>query len=101
MIPDTEEVEVPSDEDIFPIEVEKAPPKDPEEAFRRYVEVLEKQTAAVGEDFPPYDVEMVVWPRGGHGRRITLSKRVHGARSILKTLLVFRGIIKEFEEDEG
>ena len=89
-------------EELPPFELEKVPSKDPEEAFRRYVDVLEKQTAAATsiEEFPAYDVEMVDWPQGGHGRRIKLSRRVKHPRAILKTLLVFRGILTEFEEEE-
>lgn len=99
MIPGTEEI--PVDEEMR-LEVERLPPKDAEEAFQRYVEVLEKSSTATAiEEFPAYDVVYTRWTKGtGHGR-VKLSRRVKSSRAILKTLLVFRGILKEFEEDEG
>ena len=78
-------------------------PLSPEEAFGRYVAVLEKQSASAAfEEFPAYDVEMVSWAGkvGQNASRVKLSKRVRASRAILKTLLTFRGILNEFEEEE-
>lgn len=86
----------PSDEDIFPIEVERLPPKDADEAAIRYVEAVEKMSTG---EFPPYYVEMVDWPQGGHGRRCKLSTHVKHPRAMLKALIVMRGILEEFELD--
>lgn len=91
-------------EPAFDLELEKAPPKDSEEAFRRYVEVLEKSALSTSfEEFPAYDVEMTSWmgKQAQNASRVKLSRRVKHPRAILKTLLTFRNLLKEFEEDEG
>ncbi len=89
-------------EELPPFELERTPPKDPEEAFRRYVEVLEKSALSTSfEEFPAYDVEMTRWTKGKAHGRVKLSRRVKHPRAILKTLITFRNLLKEFEEDRG
>ncbi len=85
--------------DEIEVELEKAPSKDPEEVMQRYVEAVERISTATGE-FPPYHVEMTGWgEEGGPVRSIKLSTHVQIPRAMLKALLTFRGILREFKED--
>lgn len=88
----------PSDEDIFPVEVERLPPKDADEAAIRYVEAVEKMSSG---EFPPYYVEMVAWigKPGQNASRSKLSTHVKHPRAMLKALIVMRNILEEFELD--
>ncbi len=108
MIPGTEKVPVDEEmrlsrrnsegEPMAP-EVKVEPePISPDEAFRRYVKVLEKGADSFSE-FPPYAVEYERWMEGGGHEHVTLSTHVQNPRAMLKALIVMRSIFEEYEEN--
>ena len=92
MIPDTETAD-----DAPEVKVE---PANLEEALQQeFYEFLKEARGPMG-----YHVEYTKWvygPTDVQRGRIKISKQVPIARAVLKELLTIRGILKEFEEDEG